>query len=135
MTSPTLKVTPEGLRAAAQRCEALAATVAPALPTVTISGWQSTGAATSAVSAGMSTVGTACKSRMTANGSKLTKAASAYQNQDDQGAQRLTAVGSHLPADSDGDGGAGGLPPGFTSLVPRAAGVDGGAAGGSGMSR
>lgn len=30
MTSPILKVTPEGLRTAAQRCEALAATVAPA---------------------------------------------------------------------------------------------------------
>lgn len=129
MTSPTLQVTPDGLRTVAQRCEALAATVSPALPTVALSTWQSTGAATSAVNAGMSTIGTACKSRMTANGSKLSKAASAYQNQDDQGAQRLTAVASHLSAGPGGDGGASGLPPGITPLAPRAAGGDGGAAG------
>lgn len=135
MTSPTLKVTPEGLRTVAQRCEALAVTVAPALPTVTLSTWQSTGAATSAVNAGMSTIGTACKSRMTANGGKLTKAANEYQNQDDHAAQRLTAVASHLPAGPGGDSAAGGLPPGITPLVPRAAGGDGGAAGGFGVGR
>ncbi|OBH16331.1 hypothetical protein EHH44_12000 [Mycolicibacter terrae] len=135
MTSPTLKVTPEGLRSAAQRCEALAGAVAPALPTVTISGWQSTGAATSAVNAGMSTIGTACKSRMTANGGKLTKAAGEYQNQDDHAARRLTAVGSHPAAGSGGDGRAGGLPPGFTPLAPRGSGIDGGAAGGYGIGR
>ncbi|WP_082956758.1 type VII secretion target [Mycolicibacter sinensis] len=131
MTSPTpLQVTPDGLRAAAQRCEALAATVTPTLPAVTVSAWQSTAAATSAANAGMSTTGTACKSRMIANAAKLTRAASAYQNQDDHGAERLTAVGSHLPAGSGGDGGAGGLPRSFTPLVPRGFGVDGGAAGG-----
>lgn len=135
MTSPTLKVTPEGLRTAAQRCEALAATVAPALSTVTISGWQSTGAATSAVNAGMNTIATACKSRMTANGAKLTKAASIYENQEGHAAQRLTAVGSHLPAGSGGDGSAGDLPPGFTPLAPRGSGIDGGAAGGFGIGR
>lgn len=102
---------------------------------MTTSGWQSTGAATSAVNAGMSTLGTACKSRMTANGGKLTKAASIYQNQDDHAAQRLTAVGSHLPAGSGGDGSAGGLPPSFTPLAPRGSGIDGGAAGGFGIGR
>jgi len=130
MTAPTLKVTPEGLRSVAQRCEALAATVAPALPTVTVSAWQTTGAATSTVNTGMSKTGTACKSRMAASGGKLTTAASNYQAQDDHAAQRLTAVGSHLPAASGTDGGAAGLPPGFTPLVPRSSGGDGGAAGG-----
>src|SRR5699024_6969106 len=92
MTSPALKVTPEALGSVAQRCEALAETVAPALPTVTLSAWQSTGAATSAVNAEMTNMGTALKSRMAASGGKLTKAASKYQNQDDHAAQRLTAV-------------------------------------------
>ncbi|CQD02131.1 MULTISPECIES: type VII secretion target [Mycobacterium] len=129
MTSPVLRVTPASLREFAQRCEALSGQVAPALPAETISAWQSTGAAASTVNAGMRTVGTACKSRMTANGSKLIKAASAYQNQDDHSAQRLTAVGSHLPAGSGTDGGAGGLPSGIPPLVPRSSGGDGGSAG------
>lgn len=136
MTSPTLKVTPEGLRTVAQRCEALAGTVAAALPPVSASGWQSTGAATSAVNAVMSTTGTVYKSRMTANANKLTKAAADYEHQDGQGAERLTAVGSHLPAGAGGDGGAAGkLPPHTTPLVPRGSGVDGGSAGGFGMGR
>jgi hypothetical protein len=83
----------------------------------------------------MSTIGTACKFRMTANASKLTKAASEYQNQDDHAAQRLTAVASHLPAESGADGGVGGLPPGITPLAPRGSGIDGGAAGGFGIPR
>lgn len=139
MTSPTpLQVTPGGLRAAAQRCEALAAAVAPALSAVTVSAWQATGAATSTVNAGMSTTATTLKSRMTANAAKLTRAANDYRNQDDRGAAALTAVGSHLPAGSGIDGGTGGLPPAMTPLVPRVAGgggVDGGAAGGFGTPR
>lgn len=135
MTSPALKVTPEGLRAVAQRCETLAATLAQALPTVALSSWQSTGAATSAVNAEMSSIGTACKSRMASNGSKLTRAASDYQNQDNHGAQQLGAVASHRPAGAGPDGDAGGLPPGFTPLVPHRSGVDGGAAGGFGIGR
>ncbi|SHP44949.1 type VII secretion target [Mycobacteroides abscessus] len=135
MTSPTLKVNPDGLRTAAQRCETLAATVAPALPSVTLSAWQTTGAATSTVNAGMSTTGTACKSRMVASAGKLIKAATYYQNQDDHAAQRLTAAGSHLPVGSGTDGGKGGLAPGFTPLVPRGSGGDGGGAGGFGTPR
>lgn len=77
----------------------------------------------------MSATGAACKSRMTGSGSKLTAAAGAYQDQDDHGARRLTAVASHLLAGSGADGGAGRLPPGITPLVPRSAGGDGGAAG------
>lgn len=135
MTSPTLKVTPEVLRSMARRCEALAVTVSPTLPSVTISGWQSTSAATSAVNADMSTTGAACKSRMAASGSKLTQAASAYENRDNHGAQQLGAVGSHLPASSGTDGDAGGMPPALTSLVPGPTGGDGGAAGELGTPR
>jgi hypothetical protein len=130
MTSPApLKVTPGGLHELAQRCSAVAGAVSPTLPAVSASGWQSTGAAASTVNASMSSTGTACKSRMTANAGKLTAAAGAHHNQDDHGAQRLTAVASQLPSGSGGDGGAGGLPPGLTPLAPRSAGGDGGAAG------
>lgn len=136
MTSPTpLQVTPDGLRAAAQRCEALAATIAPALSAVTASAWQTTGGATSTVNAAMSTTATALKSRMTANAAKLTRAASDYQNQDDHSAEQLTAVGSHLPASAGGDGGTGTLSASFTPLVPRGLGIDGGAASGPGTPR
>ena len=130
MTAPTLRVTPDGLSALAQRCQALAAAVAPALPAVTAEAWQSTGAATGSVNAGMSSIGTVCKSRMTANASKLTRAVHDWENQESHAAQRLTAVASHLPAGTGGDGGAaGGLPPGITPLVPRGSGGDGGSAG------
>ncbi|WP_133055653.1 hypothetical protein [Mycolicibacter engbaekii] len=83
----------------------------------------------------MNTTGTSCKSRMAASGGKLIKAASDYENQDDQGAATLTAVGSHLPVASGTDGGAGVLQRGFTPLVPRSSGGDGGAAGGFGTPR
>lgn len=132
MTSPTLQVTPEGLLTAAQRCSALAATVAPALPTAAASGaWQSTGAATSTMNAGMSTTATASKTRMTANSGKLTRAAADYQHQDDGAAQRLHDVGSHiLPPGAGGDGGAAGGRPPLPTLVRRSTtGVDGGAGG------
>lgn len=42
---PALRVTAVGLREVAQHCQALAGEVAPILSSVTVSGWQSSGAA------------------------------------------------------------------------------------------
>lgn len=133
MTGPTpLRVTPAGLLTVAQRCSALAATVAPSTPpAVSSATWQSTGAACSTVNTGVSKTGTVLKSRMTANANNLTKAAGDYANQDDHSATALTAAGSHLPSvGSGGDGGAGGMTaaprPG---VIPTGSGGDGGAAG------
>lgn len=102
---------PDGLRALAQRCEALAGQGAVSLPTVTASSWQSSGMATTAVSAGANRVGTVLASRMQATAAKLNTAAHGYQAMDDGGAAALAAVGSNEPAGGypNSDGGAGGL--------------------------
>lgn len=131
MTAPVpLRVTPAGLRAAAQRCSALAATVAPVLPRVAAAAWQSTGSATSTVNAGVSKTAASLRGRMTASANKLTKAAGDYENQDHHGAADLTAAGSNIPAGSGADGGAGGMTgaqrPG---PIPTGSGGDGGAGG------
>ncbi|WP_082134157.1 type VII secretion target [Mycolicibacter heraklionensis] len=113
MTSPVLRVTPVSLRDLAQRCAALSGQVAPALPAASASAWQSSGAATSCVNTGASSVGTASRSRMTASSNKLSIAAQQYETMDHNGAATLAAVPQH----------AGGLP----TLVPRNSGADGGA--------
>ncbi|MGB3333293.1 MAG: type VII secretion target [Mycobacterium sp.] len=113
MTSPALRVTPVSLRELAQRCTVLSGQLAPALPAATASGWQFSGAATSSVNSGASSVGTASKTRMTGTSNKLGTAARGYESMDHNNATTLAAVPQH----------AGGLP----SLVPRNSGVDGGA--------
>ncbi|MEB3034558.1 type VII secretion target [[Mycobacterium] nativiensis] len=113
MTSPVLRVTPVSLRELAQRCAALSGQVAPALPTTTSAAWQSSGAATSSINTGASSVGAASKTRMIATSNKLGTAAGEYESMDHYGAAALAAVPQH----------AGGLP----SLIPRSSGVDGGA--------
>lgn len=121
MTSPVLRVTPANLRQLAQRCVALADGVAPALPAASASAWQASGAAASTTNVVTSTAATAMRGRMTAGSGKLTTAAQEYESMDNNGAAALAAVPN---------GGAG-----FTPLVRRASGVDGGAAGGFGTPR
>ncbi|RRR40294.1 hypothetical protein EHH44_20670 [Mycolicibacter terrae] len=110
MTTPGLRVVPEGLRARAQRCDVLAGQVAVTLPTVAAPSWQSSSAAATAVSAGANRVGMVLGSRMHATAAELTAAARDYEAMDDGGAAALAAVGSGAPGGSpSGDGGAGGL--------------------------
>lgn len=118
MTSPVLRVTPAGLRELAQRCGALAAGVAPTLPSVRASVWQASAAAAGTVNADGSKAAVAMRGRMTANAGKLTTAAHEYESTDNDGAAALATVPQ---------GGAG-----ITPLVPRGSGVDGGSAGGFG---
>ena len=114
MTTPGLRVGPDGLRALAQRCEELASEVAVTLPTRTALSWQSSEVAATAVSAGTGRVGKILASRMQATASKLTGAANDFEAMDDGGAAALAAVGSSAPAGGyqnvDGDAGGLGLP-------------------------
>lgn len=121
MTSSVLRVTPVSLRVLAQRCVTLADGVVPAPPAASASAWQSSGAAASSMNIGTSKTAAALSGRMTASGSKLTTAAQEYEAMDNDGAAALAAVPQ---------GGAG-----FTPLVRRGSGIDGGAAGGSGTPR
>ncbi|MEZ0384167.1 type VII secretion target [Mycobacterium sp. pW045] len=122
MTSPaSLQVTPASLRELAQRCEALAAQVAPMPPAVTASSWQDSAAAVSTTNAGGSRAATAMRGRMTATSNKLTTAAHDYEAMDNDGAAALAAV-TRRPA-------------GLTPLAPRGSGIDDGAAAGFGIPR
>ncbi|WP_067972617.1 hypothetical protein [Mycolicibacter icosiumassiliensis] len=116
MTSPVLRVTPVSLRTLAQRCAALSGQFAPAGPPANASAWQSSAAAASATNVVTSTVAMALGGRMTASGGKLTTAAQEYETMDNDGAAALAA----MPQGAVG----------FTPLVPRGSGIDGGAAGG-----
>jgi hypothetical protein len=111
VTTPGLRVVPDGLRALAQRCEQLAGQVAVTPPTMTAPSWQSSGAAATAVSAGAGRVGKVLASRMQATAAKLTVAANDFEAMDDGGAAALAAVGLSAPAGGfpNVDGGAGGL--------------------------
>ncbi|MEB3070377.1 hypothetical protein [[Mycobacterium] vasticus] len=115
MTSPVQRVTPVWLRELAQRCETLVGRVAPALPAVTASDWQASGASVNTVNAGGTMAAAAVRGRMTASAGKLTKAAHEYEAKDNDGAAALAAVPRGVA--------------GFTPLVPRGSGTDGGAAG------
>jgi hypothetical protein len=122
MTSPApLQVTPASLRELAQRCQALAARVAPMLPAVTASGWQASAAAASTANTGGAKTAAAMQGRMTAASNKLTTAAHDYEAMDNDGAAALAAVSRRAA--------------GFTPLAPRGSGADGGAAAGFGLPR
>ncbi|MEB3023684.1 type VII secretion target [[Mycobacterium] crassicus] len=121
MTSPGLRVTPTSLRELAQRCGALADGVTPALPAVSVSAWQTSGAAVSSVNASGSKAAAAMHGRMAASSNKLTTAACEYEAMDNDGAAALAAV----PQSGAG----------ITPSAVRGSGADGGAAGGFGIPR
>ncbi len=122
MTSPApLQVTPAGLRELAQRCEDLAAQVAPILPAVSAPGWQASAAAVSTANAGGGKAAAAMRARMMSSARALYTAAHDYEAMDHDSATALAGVPP---------GGAG-----FTPLVPRGSGADGGAASGIGTPR
>ena len=109
MTTPGLSVVPDGLRTLAQRCDILAGQVGVPLPAVTAAGWQSSGVAVTAVSAGADRVSAILAGRMQATAAKLGDAARDFQKMDDGGAAALAAVGSRGSGSfPSGDGGAGG---------------------------
>ncbi|BBZ22366.1 type VII secretion target [Mycolicibacter hiberniae] len=112
MTSPVLRVVPADLRQLAQRCAMLAGQVAPQLPTLPASAWQTSSAACNTTNTGAGTAAAAMRARLTANATKLTTTADEYEATDNNAAAALTAVAQR----------AGGPPP----LAPHS-GVDAGA--------
>ena len=132
VTTETLRVIPDGLRALAQRCEGLGDQLDTPLPPVSTPGWQASGAGASTVSGNADSADAALAGRMRQTAADLQSAAQDYESMDDGGAAALASVGAGVSAAGDGGAGAmGGIP--FTPLTPRTAG-DGGA-GGLGMPR